>query len=73
MFVKNTLSLLFLIASISASAQYKHFTAGVFATTHNFESGNFYSTPEDNFQYNFNEKSTYTFSNYSFEIHKITN
>ncbi len=51
--MKFSLSVLFLAVSLAASAQYKHFTAGVFATTHNFESANFYSTPGVSLQYNF--------------------
>ena len=69
--MKNALALLFLSAYLTASAQYKHFTAGVFATTHNFESGRFYSTPGVSFQYNF--KSVFSVNvNYSQEQMKHT-
>lgn len=51
--MKNSIILLFLLVSVTAAAQYKHFTASTFGATNNFDSHHYYSSPGIGLQFNF--------------------
>jgi len=51
--MKNSAISLFLLVSLTVSAQYKHFSVGIHGTANDFDSHKFYSSPGASFQYNF--------------------